>query len=341
MDAQAPDTSLPRQIAPGYLRVERLRRGADSTIYRAVREEDERDVVLKVLHDESCPIEEHAAQLRELPPHPAVVPVLRRAYAEAFAEDGARVTVFDLPEVIELMKEHLDAAGISAVGGDFNEGLPEGPFDAAYLGNVSHIYGPEENLALMKRVAGSLSPGGLIAIRDFVRGLSKGATLFAVNMLVNTESGDTYTLLAVLPHDDAYEWARRRRASVNAATGRIELESPTAHPHVSVGLPNGTTMHPEVLNLTRNVRIHGSGDGGADPASNGRAHIWIGSDQPQIIRFAELRHLGPRRHAGDHTEGVLGRYPLHFHMMGDGSRGSIVEGVVVADSGNRAFVPHG
>jgi SAM-dependent methyltransferase/DNA-binding transcriptional ArsR family regulator len=113
-------------------------------------------------------------------------------YAEAFAEDGARVTVFDLPEVIELMKEHLDAAGISAVGGDFNEGLPEGPFDAAYLGNVSHIYGPEENLALMKRVAGSLSPGGLIAIRDFVRGLSNGAALFAVNMLVNTESGNVY-----------------------------------------------------------------------------------------------------------------------------------------------------
>ena len=114
-------------------------------------------------------------------------------YAEAFVEGGARVTVFDLPEVVELMKERLDAAGISAVGGDFNEGLPEGPFDAAYLGSVSHIYGPEENLALIVRAAGSLSPGGLIAIRDFVRGVSKGAALFGVNMLVNTESGDTYT----------------------------------------------------------------------------------------------------------------------------------------------------
>ena len=114
-------------------------------------------------------------------------------YAEAFVEGGARVTVFDLPEVVELMKERLDAAGISAVGGDFNEGLPEGPFDAAYLGSVSHIYGPEENLALIVRVAGSLSPGGLIAIRDYVRGVSKGAALFGVNMLVNTESGDTYT----------------------------------------------------------------------------------------------------------------------------------------------------
>jgi DNA-binding transcriptional ArsR family regulator len=114
-------------------------------------------------------------------------------YAEAFVEGGARVTVFDLPDVVELMKERLDAAGISAVGGDFNEDLPEGRFDAAYLGSVSHIYGPEENLALIVRVAGSLSPGGSIAIRDYVRGVSKGAALFGVNMLVNTESGDTYT----------------------------------------------------------------------------------------------------------------------------------------------------
>src|SRR5918999_979478 len=61
-------------------------------------------------------------------------------YAEVFVEGGARVTVFDLPEVVELMKERLTVAGISAVGGDFNEGLPEGRFDAAYLGSVSHIY---------------------------------------------------------------------------------------------------------------------------------------------------------------------------------------------------------
>ena len=56
------------------------------------------------------------------------------------------MTVFDLPEVVDLMKEHLDEAGISAVGGDFNEGLPEGPFDAAYLGSVSHIYAPKRTL---------------------------------------------------------------------------------------------------------------------------------------------------------------------------------------------------
>jgi SAM-dependent methyltransferase len=133
--------------------------------------------------------------LSRLPENPHILDVGGGpgTYAEAFTEGGAQVTVFDLPEVVDLMKEHLDAAGISAVGGDFNEGLPEGPFDAAYLGSVSHIYGPKENLTLIKRVAGSLYPNGLIAIRDFVRGLSKGAALFGVNMLVNTEFGNTYS----------------------------------------------------------------------------------------------------------------------------------------------------
>ncbi|MCY9784218.1 AAA family ATPase [Nocardiopsis sp. EMB25] len=41
-------------------------------------------------------------------------------------------------------------------------------------------------------------------------------------------SGDSYTLLRVLPHDDAYDWARRRRASVNTATGGIEIRDVAA-----------------------------------------------------------------------------------------------------------------
>ncbi len=36
-------------------------------------------------------------------------------------------------------------------------------------------------------------------------------------------SGDAYVLLRVLPHDDAYQWAQRKTASVNRATGGIEI----------------------------------------------------------------------------------------------------------------------
>lgn len=42
------------------------------------------------------------------------------------------------------------------------------------------------------------------------------------------ESGDNYTLLTVLPHDDAYAWAQRRRFTVNRSTGVIEVRDVAA-----------------------------------------------------------------------------------------------------------------
>jgi SAM-dependent methyltransferase len=113
--------------------------------------------------------------------------------AEAFARAGVRVTVFDRPEVIQLMEDLLRKAGIETAVGDMNEELPEGPFDAIYYGNTSHMYGPAENRALFSRMRRSLVPGGLLAIREFVRGMSDDAALFAVNMLVLTAGGGTYT----------------------------------------------------------------------------------------------------------------------------------------------------
>ena len=119
--------------------------------------------------------------------------------AEAFSKLGARVTVFDRPAVVEQMRASFQEAGIEAVGGDMNDGLPAGPFDALYLGHTSHMYGPEENRKLMVRLRESLAPGGMLVIRDFVRNLSEEAALFAVNMLLLTPAGGTY------PASD-YEW---------------------------------------------------------------------------------------------------------------------------------------
>jgi len=113
--------------------------------------------------------------------------------AESFARAGARVTVFDRPEVIGLMGERLRSAGIETSAGDMNEALPEGSFDAVYYGNTSHMYGPQENRRLFAMMRRSLVPGGLLAIREFVRGMSEDAALFAVNMLVLTSGGGTYT----------------------------------------------------------------------------------------------------------------------------------------------------
>ena len=56
-------------------------------------------------------------------------------------------------------------------------------------------------------------------------------------------------------------------------------------------------------------------------------------DSAGSISYAEFRHLG--------KEGVLGRYSLHFHLVGDTMRGSYVIGASIWDSDNRWLTIHG
>lgn len=115
-------------------------------------------------------------------------------YAVAFAQKGAVVTVLDLPEVIDMINPELDAQlPINMVKGDFTRGLPEGPFDLIYLGNICHIYGEKENRKLLQDAAKQLEKGGRAVVNDIIRGTGPRAALFAVNMLVNTASGGTWT----------------------------------------------------------------------------------------------------------------------------------------------------
>lgn len=134
-------------------------------------------------------------------------------------------------------------------------------------------------------------------------------------------------------HDVAYDLSTV--AAIDRLTRRITLRSPTAFEHPAVEVEPGVVLTAEVLNLTRNVRIEGT--------PGGRCHVWIRSSRRQHIRNASLRYTGPRRALVDaflFTTPIQGRYGLHFHQMEQASRGSIVKGVVVRDSGNHAFVTH-
>jgi hypothetical protein len=121
----------------------------------------------------------------------------------------------------------------------------------------------------------------------------------------------------------------------------ITLSSATTRAHPTVTNPfDGSIYYAEVMNLTRNVRIEGMGDGNQLPANNHRSHIFIHSTLPQSIKYLAVRHMGPRKPDAAYTQDILGRYGVHFHMMYNGSRDSLVEGVVVRDTGSHAFVPH-
>lgn len=115
-------------------------------------------------------------------------------YAKLFAERGVEVTILDRHEVIEITEPELAAwPGITMIPGDFNQGLPDKLFDLVFMGNIFHIYGPDENRKLLRRVRGILNPGGVTAIVDLVRNRSSRAALFALTMLVNTDSGGVWT----------------------------------------------------------------------------------------------------------------------------------------------------
>lgn len=113
----------------------------------------------------------------------------------------AKATLFDLPHVIPLAKKHLTKAGlndrVNLVAGDYLVGPLPGGADLAWVSAIVHQNSRVQNQALFSRVFHSLNPGGRIAIRDIlmdsIRTLPVAGALFAVNMLVGTESGGTYT----------------------------------------------------------------------------------------------------------------------------------------------------
>ena len=122
------------------------------------------------------------------------------------AAPEATATLYDLPEVIPIARKHIAAAGMSErvtfVGGDFDtdETLPAGA-DLAWVGAIIHMNSREENRRLFAKVFDALDGGGRIYIRDLVMDDSHisppAGALFAVNMLVNTPAGGTYSLAEV------------------------------------------------------------------------------------------------------------------------------------------------
>jgi len=114
-------------------------------------------------------------------------------YSKELLKKGFEVTLLDTQGLTELAKDHLKDTPIRIIAGDFNERLPNEKFDVILLSNITHIYKPEKNEALLSRVEKHLSPGGMIAIVDLIRGKSKGAAMFGVNMLVHTAGGGTWT----------------------------------------------------------------------------------------------------------------------------------------------------
>jgi ubiquinone/menaquinone biosynthesis C-methylase UbiE len=109
--------------------------------------------------------------------------------------------IFDLKNVISMAEERIKAEVLSKrvalIAGDFYlDELPRG-CDLALLSAIIHQNSPEQNHALYRKIFQALLPGGTLLIRDFIMDESRihppEGAIFALNMLVNTPGGDTYT----------------------------------------------------------------------------------------------------------------------------------------------------
>lgn len=116
-----------------------------------------------------------------------------------------KAIIFDLEEVIPMARERVQDEGLSDrvefVAGDFYEDeLPAG-CDLALLSAIIHQNSPEENANLYGKIYRVLNKGGTILVRDHImnedRTKPPAGALFAINMLVNTHGGDTYSFREV------------------------------------------------------------------------------------------------------------------------------------------------
>jgi 2-polyprenyl-3-methyl-5-hydroxy-6-metoxy-1,4-benzoquinol methylase len=121
--------------------------------------------------------------------------------AMAQRSQRVRVTAVDWPEVIPVTRKTVARLGLMKrfqfVAGDLLAADFGRNHVVATLGHILHSEGEERSRALLGRTFDALASGGTIAVAEFLvndeRTEPLVGLLFAVNMLVNTENGDTYS----------------------------------------------------------------------------------------------------------------------------------------------------
>ncbi len=134
--------------------------------------------------------------------------------------------------------------------------------------------------------------------------------------------GDRVIVTATTTPNYQHEWQTEERTIRAVSDSTVTLDRPLAFEHLGAGEYRG-----EIANLSRNVVVES-----ADPKGV-RGHTMYHRHSAGAISYAEFRHLG--------KEGVLGRYSLHYHLVGDTMRGSYVLGASIWDSHNRWLTIHG
>lgn len=112
-----------------------------------------------------------------------------------------RVTAVDWPGMIPTTKRITEKFGVhdrfDFIEGDLSEADFGSGYDLAILGHILHSEGEQRSRGLLKKVFRALKSGGTIAVAEWLvndeRTEPLHSLMFAVQMLVNTEKGDTFS----------------------------------------------------------------------------------------------------------------------------------------------------
>jgi len=117
------------------------------------------------------------------------------------ANPNLRATVFDLPTTAPFAQKTIRRFGLGSridfQAGDYLRDAVQGSYDVAWLSQILHSMGPEPCRTVIEKAVSVLEPGGLILVHDFLLNDAHDGplfpSLFALNMLVNTEEGRSYS----------------------------------------------------------------------------------------------------------------------------------------------------
>lgn len=181
------------------------------------------------------------------------------------------------------------------------------------------IHGAPMERTWLKLAAPVISGDSRLTLEQPVPGWKKGdRILVTTDQLQGPGPGATFRQSGGRPKPVGTE----ERTIVSIDGTIVTLDRPLEKSHRCEGI-----QRCEVANLSRNVVVESADTTGA------RGHTMYHHGSSGGISYAEFRHLG--------KEGVLGKYPIHFHLVRDTMRGSGVLGASVWDSHNRWITVHG
>lgn len=124
-------------------------------------------------------------------------------YAVHFCQQNPelRATVLDLPTSRPFAQDIIARFGVedrvTFMDGNYLTEPIEGRYDAAWLSHILHAENEHDCRQIIQKTVSALEPGGMIIIHDFILDNTKDGplfpALFALNMLVGTSGGRTYS----------------------------------------------------------------------------------------------------------------------------------------------------